>query len=538
MAEHIDCGSSLLVSLADDVLGIIGRSLSTRDICNLSTCCKSLNVATSFDKIWLAKCEELGVLSSRDLVEWRKAVLSYKALCRFLTSVKPLLGIWVNHNWDLGNVVYVMPGFASVVGCRVIPQDVGPSSIEGGPILWAPVFEVISDDNGALAFVLHGRDKGQDYIYPGTMKSIGKTCNVLLLEVEYKEKNNANCVYTKSPHCHLKEETGKKKSKLHSRISKWLRFADKSSVAMPVKKLSFVDRWKLLEIVTGSIRIKVPYSTCDSLFPCLRGDEYRFWKNVAHSSEHREMLIKMHELGAGYTDWTANHEDSSELRDILKSGDIVGLTLQASTMLLTDSFSGWPYTNGSLFALYKLLIREPTVGQEYAGSWRVTFGWPPHKLTENKVLFFVILSYKEMSPGQRFLKATKIFDGTEYAPCGNGSAVFTVNVDKPSTESFPWSSGADSLSVGVTQAFTGFGDGDGYGFGRAGSTPGSLFVLEDGVLAFVWTETGSVVTLQRVNLDEVLRNGQRVPPLPPVNNFSYLYSVYSSYPNVFADMKA
>ena len=49
-------------------------------------------------------------------MEWRKGVASYKALCRFLMSVKPLIGIWVHQNPELGNVVYVMPGFVSVVG--------------------------------------------------------------------------------------------------------------------------------------------------------------------------------------------------------------------------------------------------------------------------------------------------------------------------------------------------------------------------------------------------------------------------------------
>ncbi|KAI3764641.1 hypothetical protein L2E82_14652 [Cichorium intybus] len=64
-----------------------------------------------------------------DLIEWRKGVNSYKSLCRFLINV--------------------MPGFISVVGCRIIPQELGPLGTEEGPILWSPVFEILGDVDGS-----------------------------------------------------------------------------------------------------------------------------------------------------------------------------------------------------------------------------------------------------------------------------------------------------------------------------------------------------------------------------------------------------
>uniref|UniRef100_A0A803P7H0 F-box domain-containing protein n=1 Tax=Cannabis sativa TaxID=3483 RepID=A0A803P7H0_CANSA len=135
-------GSTLLVALPDDVLTIVTRSLSPRDICNLALCCRSLHDLVASEKIWLTQCDMVGIVPHHELIQWRNAVSSYKALCSFLFTVKPLMGIWVHQNPELGNVVYVMPGFVSVVGCRIIPQELGPLGIEDGPILWAPVFEI------------------------------------------------------------------------------------------------------------------------------------------------------------------------------------------------------------------------------------------------------------------------------------------------------------------------------------------------------------------------------------------------------------
>ncbi|KAF3549199.1 hypothetical protein DY000_02000906 [Brassica cretica] len=68
--------------------------------------------------------------SRAEIVQWRIGVSSYKALCRFLVEVmKPLVGVWVYQEPELDNVVYVINGFLSVVGCRIIPQEVGPWGI-------------------------------------------------------------------------------------------------------------------------------------------------------------------------------------------------------------------------------------------------------------------------------------------------------------------------------------------------------------------------------------------------------------------------
>ncbi|CDY30239.1 BnaC04g31500D [Brassica napus] len=48
---------------------------------------------------------------------------------------------------------------------------------------------------------------------------------------------------------------------------------------------------------------------------------------------------------------------------------------------------------------------------------------------------------------------------------------------------------------------------------------------------FVWKETKTVLTLQRLNLEELLKKGVCVSPLPPCLNFTYLTK---SHTNVFA----
>ncbi|CAO2832435.1 unnamed protein product [Amaranthus hypochondriacus] len=612
------CGSSLLLDLPNDILVIIGRSLSPRDICNLGLCCKGLNSLAASDKIWLTQCEIIGVITSTDLFEWRKAVSSYKALCRFLTSVQPLLGIWVHQNPELGNVVYVMPGFVSVVGCRIIPQVLGPLGIEDGHVLWTPVFEVIGDDNGTPMFFLHGRDKDHDYMYPkyydymypGPVKSIEKTCNVLLLEVEpIKEKIRGSSGHSNRFDHHIVVETSRKVCGSDNWISKSQRFSEPSAVQVPFSKLSFGDRKKLLEIVTSQVHLQLPDSASAPLFPCLRSDKDNFQKGVEILTERRAMLIKMNRLGGECVDWKPNHDlprlpnqiDLNELKkvldrssgfrnslngddtrtqcarrktlmsyvkdytrqmlrksssinvsrrtrnnsstssenkhaqlhDFLSSGDTIGLTLHALTMKLS-SYRAWPNMHNNRFALYKLPIRVPTVGQDFAGLWGGTFGWPPGKPTEDKpgkALFFLVLSYCEESPGQKLLIATKILEGTHYVLHPNGSAMFIVKVNEPSVEPFPWDSGADSAPVAVKKAFSGEGIANGYGFRYPGSKPGSLFVLQDEMLAFLWKESRAVLTLQRLNLEDLLKKGERVPALPPINNFSYLTKSCS---NVFA----
>ncbi|CAM8953690.1 unnamed protein product [Rhodiola kirilowii] len=601
-------GAGLLLAVPDDVFAIISRSLSPRDICNLSMCCRSMNDLAASDKIWLTQCESLEVIPPRDLVEWRNGVVSYKALYRFLVIVRPLIGIWVHQNPELGNVVYVMPGFVSVVGCRIIPQELGPLGIEDGPILWAPVFEIVGDCDGSAAFLLHGRDKEDDYFYPGSVKSVEKTCNVLLLEVEpSKDKSQSRLVHSKSL-VHHSEPLLRKISHSDQGLSKSQRVIVQNAPTVPFSRLAFGDRRKLLELITSRVGKKVPDSAKGPLFLPSRDDEESFKRDLAHLFERRLLLLKIYKLGTGQIDWKSgcasstdptqlelsdirksldrasgfrsslngdevraqidkrttfggyfrksikqilgkssafnvsqgnqrngyvgNGNKHAQLNEFLRSGDTIGLIIHASTMKLT-SYRAWPNMHDSRFALYKLPMQAPMPGREYAGLWGGTFGWPPGKPTEDKpgkALFFLLLSYEE-SQGQLLLIATKILEGTNYVLHPNGSAMFIVHVNEPSYDTFPWNNDADSLPINVEHAFSGEGIANGYGFRYPGSKPGSLFVIQDGLLAFIWKESRAVLTLQRMNLQDLLRKGERVPPLPPIANFSYLTKSYS---NVFA----
>ncbi|KAL5545042.1 hypothetical protein UlMin_008826 [Ulmus minor] len=601
------CGFALLLSLPDDVLLMITRSLLPKDICNLGLCCRSLNALVALEKVWFTQCEMLGILPNRELTEWRVAVSSYKALCRFLYTVKPLMGIWVHQNPELGNVVYVMPGFVSVVGCRIIPQELGPLGIEDGPILWAPVFEILCDLDGDTAFFLHGREKGSEYLYPGSVKAVDKTCNVLLLEVEPRQrKNGVKLLQSKSfVHCQEKE-ISKKVSRSNSGLSRSQRVFCQSETAIPFGRLCFSDRRKLLEVITSQIHLKVADSAIGPMFPPLRADEENFQKEMVLLRERRSLLVQMHKLGGGQIDcksstqlasdptqlemseirkslerssgyhYSISEDDGpieynkrrtlgryfrnginqilgksgsingttskssssssdnkhAQLSEFLKSSDTIGLTLHASTAKLS-SYRAWPNMHDNRFALYKLPLRIPSSEQEYAGLWGGTFGWPPGKPSEDKngkALFFLLLSYEE-TQGQRFLIATKILEGTHYVLHPNGSAMFMVNTDEPSPDPFPWDTDGDSLPVNVMHAFMGEGIANGYGFRYPGSKPGSLYVFENGHLAFMWKESRSILTMMRLNLQDLLKKGEKVHALPPIANFSYLTKSYS---NVFA----
>ncbi|KAJ4715230.1 F-box family protein [Melia azedarach] len=597
------CGSSLLVALPDDIFAIISRSLLPRDICNLGMCCKSLCALVSSEKVWLTQCDILGIVPCGDLVEWRKGISSYKALCRFLISVQPLIGIWVHQNPELGNVVYVMPGFVSVVGCRIIPQELGPLGIDDGPLRWAPVFEIIGDFDGSTAFFLHGKEKGYDYLYPGSVKAVERSCNVLLLEVEPKQqRNGGNLLQSKSfVHYSDKEISGKVRRSTNG-LSRSQRVSGETEAVVPFSKLPFSDRRKLLDIITSQVRLKVPDLSSGPLFPQFGDDVKNFQKDLLLLLERRSLLLKMYKFGGDHIELPSDptqlelseirktldssssfhssligdhcHKQTAktktlrgyfrdslrqilgksssingshaisknassgsenrhaQLLEFLNSGETIGLTLHACTMKLS-SYRAWPNMHDSRFALYKLPMQAPRPDQEYAGLWGGTFGWPPGRPSEDKpgkALFFLLLSYEE-SRGQRLLIATKILEGTHYVLHPNGSAMFIVNMDEPSLDPFPWDTDADSLPVIVKHAFMGEGIANGYGFRYPGSKPGSLFVTENGLLAFIWKESRAILTLQRLNLQELLKKGERVPALPPIANFSYLTKSYS---NVFA----
>ncbi|XP_010269074.1 PREDICTED: F-box protein At5g39450 isoform X2 [Nelumbo nucifera] len=609
MDQALPRGSDLLSALPDDVFAIISRFLSPRDICSLSLSCRSLNALAATDKVWFVQCEALGLVAARELSEWREGVISYKALCRFLVGVRPLIGIWVHQNPELGNVVYVMPGFISVVGCRIIPQELGPLGLEDGPLLWAPVFEIIGDCDGSMAFFLHGREKDGDYFYPGSLKPIHRTCNVLLLEVEPQMQNSERRLsHSKSlVHLHSDRELSRRISMSDNGISRSQRMTEPNE-SIPFSQLAFGDRRKLLEIVTNVVRLKVPDSAIGPLFPRSSDDYKKFQRDMVLLSERRMLLLQMHRLGVGHFDWEAapglqsdptqmdlskikksldrssgchgslNGEEShsqrrrsktvagyfrdglkqilgrsnsvngsrssskngtsssgkkhAQLHEFLMSGDTLGLNLHASTMKLT-TYRAWPNMPDNRFALYKLPTRAPAAGEEYAGLWGGTFGWPPGRSSEDKpgkALFLLLLSYEE-TEGQRLLIATKILEGTHYVLHPNGSAMFVVKVDEPLQDPFPWDNDGNSFPVDMLHAYNGEGIANGYGFRYPGSKPGSLFVIQNGLLAFIWKETRVVLTLQRLDLQQLLRKGEQVPALPPIANFSYLTKSYS---NVFA----
>ncbi|KAL1193359.1 putative F-box protein [Cardamine amara subsp. amara] len=506
-------GPCLLLLLHEDVFAVISCFLSPRDICNLILCCKSLCELVDSEKIWLAQCEVVDVLPLVDIIQWRVGISSYKALTRFLVEVvKPLVGIWVHQNPDLGNVVYVMPGFLSVVGCRIIPQKVGPSWIQEGRVMWSPVFEIICSLDGSAEFFLHGREIKGSCVYPGFVMGIEKSCNVLLLEVEpMQEKSEDESVFL-----------GKKEGQF------------------PFYNLDFIDRMNLLGLVTSHIGIHVPNLSRERLFPSSKDDE-------AVLLEYRTMLLKMHKFGGNWKHILEKSSSSkstppsrseiihSNRQSFLSSGNTFGLSLKASYIEIS-SCQGWPLMNVNNFSLYKLPIKNPVDNQEYAGLWGGTFGWAPLKSypedTPGKALFLLMLTYEEsQEDNERHLIATKILEGNDYVKYPTGSPLFDVNIDTPSLEPFPF----DAYGSDFEHYYKGEGMADSYEYEYRypGLRLGSLLVISNDLLAFVWQETKHVITLQRLNLEKILKKGlgSCVSPLPPTENFTYMNR---SYRNVFA----
>uniref|UniRef100_A0A803P7G1 F-box domain-containing protein n=1 Tax=Cannabis sativa TaxID=3483 RepID=A0A803P7G1_CANSA len=413
-------GSTLLVALPDDVLTIVTRSLSPRDICNLALCCRSLHDLVASEKIWLTQCDMVGIVPHHELIQWRNAVSSYKALCSFLFTVKPLMGIWVHQNPELGNVVYVMPGFVSVVGCRIIPQELGP---------------------------------------------LGEGC--------------------------LKRHVGRTSSGL----SRSQRVYSQFEASVAFSRLGFSDRRSLLEVITGQVSLKLSaqlppdptqleLSDIKKTLERSSGLHYSTSEDDGHSQSNKKKTLGRYfrdsinqilgksngGLAASKNGSSSSDSKHAQLSEFLRSGDTIGLTLAASAMKL----SSYSVANmhDSRYALYKLPLA-----------------------------FQLLTKSMQESQGQRLLIATKILEGTHYVLHPNGSAMFMEGIA------------------------------NGYGFRYPGSKPGSLFVFENGHLAFIWKETKAVLTLQRLNLQELLKKGEKVHALPPTANFSYLTKSYS---NVFA----
>ncbi|KAL6521499.1 hypothetical protein OROGR_018068 [Orobanche gracilis] len=598
------CGSSLLLALPDDIFSVIMRSLFPRDVCGLGLSCHGLHAFAASDKLWLAQCDKLGLVPCNTLVEWRKGVCSYKALCRFMVNIHPLIGIWVHQNPELGNVVYVMPGFLSVVGCRIIPQEVGPLGLKEGPILWTPVFEILCCYDGSTSLFLHGREGGADCVYPGSLKSVDSTCNVLLLEVEPRQQRHGEkLAYSKSFVYEADKKVCRRLSRSDSGISKPQRVVRQKVGGMSFRHLGFGDRKRLLDIVTSQVRQIVPETANLLLFPRVRNNEFDYEQDLAALYGRRLLLLQMYKHGSENNqdlkldlefpltssmlglseiskslDVTSGYHDQSNctkrrtlsgflknglkqilgksssihanrdlqkkigpscenkhvhLREFFRSADMIGLNLCGATMMLS-SYRAWPNMHDNRLALYKMPLRVPKPDHEYAGLWGGTFGWPPGRSSEDKsgkALFFILISYEE-SEGQKLLIATKILEGTSYVLYPNGSAMFVANIAQPSTDIlFPLGSDEGSDHIDVKQSFIGEGIANGYGFRYPGSKPGTLFIIENGLLVFIWKESMAVLTLQRLNLTDLLMKGERAPSMAPVSNFAYLTKTYS---NVFS----
>ncbi|XP_024522473.1 F-box protein At5g39450 [Selaginella moellendorffii] len=629
---------SALPDLPLDLLGLITSRVGHRDLCILSATCRKLRSACSSDKLWLPQCQRLAEGESIDLNAWRSGMESHRALYRFLAGARPLLGIWVHQNPELGNLVYVTWGFLSIIGCRIIPQELGPRGMERG-LLWAPVFEVIGAPDGSLAFFLHGRDK-EDWCYPGRVEPAREGCNVLMLEVEsFLEAEGGRRSPSGSPDSTLAgvavESTCSSDDDCSGRRFSARRPSEEDE-GICFGRLSFGDRRRLLEMVVAEIRIKMPALAQGPLIsrPSLaskkelramterhalllwmyvhgdprstetgRGGGEATTPSSCHCHHHRivDSECLSGKLGSSYASEdrpaaaTATAATSTitattpaskrsgfagflkakirqivlrsklaaqegrrknrtevaspgaapsrrlTLREYLRQGAGVGLRLEAASLKLT-LYRAWPIICENRFALYKLPEQKAVEGRELAGLWGGTFGWPPGRpdgeSKPGKPLFFLLLSYddegdreRDGGGGGRLLIATKILEGTHYVLHPNGSAMFTARVEEPSAERFPWESYRDGSVVETVECYQGEGISNGYGFRYPSSKPGALFVHRSGMLAFVWSESRAVLTLEKLDVEEMLRNGERVGALTPIANFAYHTKANS---NVFA----
>ncbi|WVZ95580.1 hypothetical protein U9M48_041324 [Paspalum notatum var. saurae] len=541
-------GADLILSLPEDVLALISAHMRPRDLLSLSAASRRLRRALSGsggDKAWLAQCRRL-LPSPTHLLAWRAAAGgSSLAVCRFLHSAAPLLGLWAHQNPELGNLVAAVPGFLSVVAARVVPQELSPR------LRWAPVFELLADAHGRPALLfLHGHRPAD--LFPGHLSALQPHANVLFLEAQDPLASTSS-----SSHHHF-------------------------------ARLAFADRRRLLDSLVAACRVTLPPDLAAApLFARSEGD-------LPLLAARREAMLRLHRDAAGGTlrapevlglvldakkkasapapaaadggerrvplrrslsavagyfrnglrqmvarSVSANsrphYVDTKHLQlpDFLHGGESVGLSLRGARMRLS-TYRAWPSMHDNRFALYKLTLQPPMPGRDYAGLWGGTFGWPPGRPDDEckprKALFFLLLSYDEDGEGRPLLIATKVLEGTHYVVHPNGSSMFIARMCEPSTEAFPWQTDGESRNVGVERGFAGEGIANGYGFRYPGSKPGSLFALQDGQLAFVWRETEAVLTLQRLDLEELLKKGERVPALQPVLNFAYLTKSYS---NVF-----
>ncbi|CAD6266266.1 unnamed protein product [Miscanthus lutarioriparius] len=539
-------GADLILSLPEDVLALISAHLQPRDLLALSGASRRLRRALSADKAWLAQCRRL-LPSPAHLLAWRAAAAGDSlAVCRFLHSAAPLLGLWAHQNPELGNLVAAVPGFLSVVAARAIPQELSPR------LRWAPVFELLADAHGRPALLfLHGHHHA--HLFPGLLASLQPHANVIFLEAHTARDPLASS---------------------SSSSSSLQRFA----------RLSFGNRRRLLDSLVAACRVTLPPDLVDApLFACSDDD-------LPLLAKRREAMLRLHREAAGGMVRTpevqgllleakkkattpsptdggrriplrrsfsavagyfrnglrqmvtrsvsansrADYVDAKHLAlsDFLHDGESVGLSLRGARMRLS-TYRSWPSMHDNRFALYKLTVQAPVPGRSTPACGEAHSGGRQGGQTMNaspRRLSSSCSSHTRRTVREASADRDQGVGGTHYVVHPNGSSMFIARMGEPSTEPFPWQTDGESRNVDVERGFAGEGIANGYGFRYPGSKPGSLFVLQDGLLAFVWKETGAVLTLQRLDLEELLKKGERVPALQPVPNFAYLTKSYS---NVF-----
>jgi hypothetical protein len=541
-------GAALILSLPEDVLALISAHLRPRDLLALSAASRRLRDALygagGADKAWLAQCRRL-LPSPPHLFAWRAAASgSSLAVCRFLHSAAPLLGaLWAHQNPELGNLVAAVPGFLSIIAARAIPQELSPR------LRWAPVFELLADAHGRPAILfLHGHQPAD--LFPARLSSLQLQANVLFLEAQ----TDQDPVAAASSHQFPRLAFGDRRRLLYSLVEACRVTLPPDLVAAPLFARSEEDlpvlaarREAMLrlhrEAGGGMVRTQevqgllleakkkaVPSSPSGG-----GGERIRLRRSLSAVAGYVRNSLRHMVTRSVSTNSRTQYIDTKHLplADFLHTGESVGLSIRGARMRLS-TYRAWPSMHDNRFALYKLTVQPPVPGREYSGLWGGTFGWPPGRPEDEckprKALFFLLLSYEEDSEGKPLLIATKVLEGTHYVVHPNGSSMFVARMGEPATEAFPWQTDGESQSVDVERGFAGEGIATGYGFRYPGSKPGSLFVLQDGQLVFVWKETGAVLTLKRLNLEELLKKGERVPALQPVPNFVYLTKSYS---NVF-----
>ncbi|EYU28556.1 hypothetical protein MIMGU_mgv1a0222591mg, partial [Erythranthe guttata] len=85
-----------------------------------------------------------------------------------------------------------------------------------------------------------------------------------------------------------------------------------------------------------------------------------------------------------------------------------------------------------------------------------------------------------------------------------GNILMFMNIDEPSMNIFPWNIDKQSNPISVKQSFTGKRYFRWLLFQISSTKHGSLFLLENGLLVFVWDESREVLTLQRLDFGNAL----------------------------------